>query len=136
MLLVWFICEYNKRTPWYFTLIGPPVGKELLECIHNDFRFIWKIYRFISAYWFQVTGVNTKFTPYNCLTGALFAKEVPIFLNNLDNIIPSWFINILADLHIFLQFGRITIIDKFHHVIPLGIFSGYIWEKKKCPKDA
>ena len=37
MLLVWFRCKYNNRTPWYFTLFGPPVGKELLDFLNNDF---------------------------------------------------------------------------------------------------
>ena len=58
----------------------------------------------------------------NVFTGDLLAKAVRIFLNNLNNIIPIWVIKILADIQIFLQFRRITIIDKSHQVIPFGIF--------------
>ena len=83
MLLVWFICKYNKRTPLSFTSFGPTVGEELLELIHNDFRFIWDICRFLAAYWFGVTGVYTEFIAWNCSTGALFAKSVPIWIISL-----------------------------------------------------
>ena len=40
MLLVWFSYDYNKRTPWSFTLFGEPIGKELLDFLHNYFLFI------------------------------------------------------------------------------------------------
>ena len=66
--------------------------------------------------------------------GALFAEAVPIFLNNLGNIVSSWFINILADLQILLQFVRIIIIVKFDQVIPSGTLPGEIVAKKTIEK--
>ena len=110
ILLVWFILEYNKTTPWSFTPFDPSVGEEFLDLIHNYFRFIWAICGFLAAYWFWVTGVYTKFIALNYSTDALFAKSVPIFLNDLNNIIPGWVINIFSYHQIFLQFVRISII--------------------------
>ena len=50
-------------------------------------------------------------------------------MNDLNNIIPGWVINVLADIQIFLQFSRITIIYKFYYFIVFGIFPGEIWVK-------
>ena len=129
MFLVYFYSEYYKRTPWSFTSFVPSVGEEFLDLLHNYFRFIWAICSLLASYWFQVTGVYTKFNALNCSMGALFEKSVPILLNNLDNIIPSSDLNILADIYIFLQFSGITIIGKLYQEILFGIFPEEIWAK-------
>ena len=52
ILLMWFSCYYDKIIPWSFTSFGLPVGEELLHLLHNYFRFIWAICRFLAAYRF------------------------------------------------------------------------------------
>ena len=77
--------------------------RHIPQSIHNYFRFLRSVLRFVTSYWFSGAGINAKLVVQDWLSIPFLVRSTPILYDDICDYIICLRVKFRSDVQVLLE---------------------------------